>query len=159
MTKASTSRFIALATLCGTMATAALADGHEKSPEAKAVDARHAQMQVIGYSIGILGATAKGEMDFNSDMVDSAAQNIATMASLNRASLWIEGTEQGTVDDTRAKAEIWSDPEGFNAGFEKLKAAASAIVGASDAAAVGAGMGDLGGACKACHEKYRGPEN
>ena len=152
-------KVIGAAALCGIVATAAWSDGHGKSPEAKAVDARHAQMQVLGYSIGILGATAKGEMEFDSAMVDSAAENIATMATLNPASLWIEGTEQGAIEDSRAKAEIWSDREGFEAAFEKLETAASALVGAADAAAVGAGMGDLGGACKNCHETYRGPEN
>ena len=45
--------------------------------------------------------------------------------------------------------------------IEKLTAltnAADAMIGAPDQAAVGAAMGAIGGSCKACHEKYRGPK-
>ncbi|MCX7559885.1 cytochrome c [Sulfitobacter sp. F26204] len=139
------------------IASAALADGHAK--ENPAVAARQHQMQMIGYSIGILGAVAKGEMEYDAAMVSGAASNLATLASMDRATLWIEGTEQGAVDGSRAKAEIWSDPDGFAEKFSALGDAATALVGAADAAAVGAGMGSLGGACKACHETYRGPKN
>jgi cytochrome c556 len=142
------------AVLCGVIATASFAQG-----ENKAVAARHAQMQMIGYHTGLLGGVAKGEMAYDAAMVDAAASNIASLAAIERATMWIEGTEQGVADDSRAKTEIWSDAEGFDAAFEKLETAATAMVGAADAAAVGAGMGDLGGACKACHEEYRGPKN
>ncbi len=150
--------FIALAA-CGVIATANIAASQVKSSSNKSVVARHAQMQMIGYHIGVLGAVAKGEMDYDTAMVDAAAKNMAALAAMDRATLWIEGTEQGTVDGSRAKAEIWTDPAGFDASFASLEKASMALVGAADAAAVGAGLRDLGGACKACHEKYRGPEN
>lgn len=143
----------------GLIATATLAASHAAGPSNKAVAARHAQMQVIGYSIGLLGGIAKGEMEFESSTVDSAAQNIALLAKLDTTTLWPEGTEQGATDGSRAKPEIWTNREGFNAAFADLEQAATAVVGAADAAAVGAAMKDLGGACKACHEKFRGPKN
>ena len=157
MQKSFTTRTVT-AIVCGVIATAGFAASHGGG-ENKSVEARHAMMQMIAYHTGILGGIAKGEMDYDSAMVDAAAMNIASLAAMDRATLWIEGTEQGAAADSRAKPEIWSDPEGFGAAFEKLETAASALVGASDAAAVGVGMGDLGGACKACHETYRGPEN
>lgn len=141
------------------MATASLAASHESKSSNAAVNARHAQMQMVGYSIGVLGAVAKGEMEYSSEMVDSAAKNLQALARMDKASLWIAGTEQGTVDGSRAKAEIWSDPDGFAATFKQMEDAATALIGAADAGAVGAGMGALGGSCKACHEKYRGPKN
>ena len=140
------------------VATASFAGSHAKTDN-KAVAARHAQMQLIAYSIGILGATAKGEMEFDAEMVNSAATNLNKMATLDPATLWIAGTEQGAVAGSRAKAEVWSDADGFAAAFEKLASASAALVGAADAAAVGAGMGALGGSCKECHETYRGPKN
>lgn len=150
---------IAAFAAAATVATASLAASHESKSDNPAVNARHAQMQMVGYSIGVLGATAKGEMEFSAEMVDSAARNLQALARMDKASLWIAGTEQGAVTGSRAKAEIWSDPDGFAAGFVKLDEAATALIGAADAGAVGAGMGALGGTCKACHEKYRGPKN
>jgi cytochrome c556 len=98
-------------------------------------------------------------MDYDSAMVDAAAQNLAALAKLEHATLWVAGTEQGAVAGSRAKTEIWSDAEGFKAKFADMETAALAMVGAADAAAVGAAMGAIGGSCKGCHETYRGPKN
>ncbi|MBB3994520.1 cytochrome c556 [Sulfitobacter undariae] len=143
----------------GIIATAAFAESHSDKALEDAVKARHAQMQMISYHMGILGGIAKGETPYDSAMVDAAAQNMAALAGMAPASMWLEGSEQGFTEGSRAKTEIWSDAAGFEAQFEKLGAGALAMVGAADAAAVGAGMGAMGAACKACHEAYRGPKN
>ena len=139
-------------------ATASFSASHSKNSN-ETVAARHAQMGLIGYHTGILGAIAKGEMDYDSAIVDAAATNLRELAKMQRATLWIAGTEQGAVDGSRAKADVWSDAAGFAAKFTDLENAAGAMIGAADAAAVGAAMGGIGGACKACHETYRGPKN
>jgi cytochrome c556 len=141
------------------VATAGFAANHTASPGDKAVAARQAQMQIVGYSTGILGDIAKGEMEFDAEMVNSAATNLNTLAKLNLASLWVPGTEQGAVEGTRAKPEIWSDRAGFVEKFAGLEKASADLMGAADVDAVKAGMGPLGGACKACHDTYRGPKN
>ena len=141
------------------IATATIAGSHSGKDMDPAVAARHAQMQMIGYSIGILGAVAKGEMEFDAAMVNSAAANINSLAMLDRTTLWIEGTEQGAAHGSRAKAEIWSDPDGFAKEFDALAAAAEPLMTAADVDAVRANMQALGGSCSACHKKYRGPKN
>ena len=140
------------------IATASVAGSHALKDLEKPVAARHHQMQMVAYHIGILGAVAKGEMEYDAAMVSASASNIAALASMERATLWIEGTEQGVSKGSRAKAEIWSDPDGFAEKFKAMADASTALIGAADAAAVGAGIGALGGSCKACHEKYRGPK-
>ncbi|MBD3663157.1 c-type cytochrome [Sulfitobacter aestuariivivens] len=140
-------------------ATATFAASHSASSSNKAVAARHAQMQMIGYHIGVLGGIAKGEMEYDSAMVDAAAKNMRELAKMERATLWIEGTEQGAVDGSRAKASIWQDSDGFAAKFLDLQNAADAMVGAGSAEEVGSRMGALGKSCKDCHESYRGPKN
>ncbi|MEQ6247952.1 cytochrome c [Sulfitobacter sp. HNIBRBA3233] len=140
-------------------ATVAMAASHSQKGLEDAVKARHAQMQMVGYHTGMLGAIAKGEAEFDAQIVSAAAANLAALATMERATLWIEGSEQGAVEGSRAKAEIWSDPDGFAAKFGDLEKAALAFEGAADAAAVGAAMGALGGSCKGCHETYRGPKN
>ncbi len=143
----------------GIAATTAFAQGEADKARADAVSARHAQMQMVGYHTGVLGDIAKGERPFDSAMVDAAAGNIAALAKLEHATLWLEGSEQGAVEGSRAKSEIWSDAAGFTAKFTDMETAALALVGAADQGAVGAGMGALGESCKACHETYRGPKN
>lgn len=157
--KSYTKSIAALALSAGIIATASVAGSHSSKTMDPAVAARHSQMQIVGYSIGILGAVAKGEMAYDAAMVASAAANINAMAKLDRATLWTSGTEQGAAEGSRSKAEVWSDPAGFDAKFQGLADASAALMTAADAAAVGAGMGALGGACKACHETYRGPKN
>ncbi len=147
------------AVLCATLVTGAAFAGSHSAEENKAVQARKALMSMVGYHTGILGAIAKGEMPYDAAMVDASAANLQALAAMERATLWIEGTEQGAVPDSRAKVEIWSNRDDFGSKFAELEKAAAAISGASDAAAVGAAMGPLGGACKSCHETYRGPEN
>lgn len=142
----------------GLVTSASFAASHS-SVENKTVAARHAQMQMIAYHTGVLGAVAKGEMEFSADMVSAAATNLRELAKLNGATLWVAGTEQGAVDGSRAKTEVWSDAAGFAAKFTELENAASAAIGAADAGAVGAAMAGIGGSCKSCHEGYRGPKN
>jgi cytochrome c556 len=141
----------------GIAATTAFAQGEADKARADAVSARHAQMQMVGYHTGVLGGIAKGEVAYDSAVVDAAAQNLVALSGMKHATLWIADTEQGAVEGSRAKPEIWTDRAGFEAKFEDLSTAAQSLVGAADAAAVGAGMAALGESCKACHETYRGP--
>lgn len=141
------------------IATAGMAGSHSAKDLEPPVAARHYQMQMVGYHIGILGAVAKGEMEYDATMVSAAAANIASLAKMEPATLWTPGTEQGKAAGSRAKAEIWSDPEGFAEKFKVMADAATVLVDAGDLDAVRAGMGALGGSCKGCHEKYRGPKN
>ena len=74
-------------------------------------------MQMVGYHTGVLGSIAKGEIPYDSAMVDSSAKNLAALAGMEHATLWIAGTEQGAVAGSRAKPDVWSDAAGFKAKF------------------------------------------
>ena len=63
---------------------------------------------------------------------------------------------------TRAKAEIWSDPEGFRragAGLLLASRDLSAAARGGDVAAIRAAFRALGRACAGCHDPYRAPES
>ncbi|SFD75319.1 Cytochrome c556 [Sulfitobacter brevis] len=143
------------------VATAAFSASHVSKPQADSVKARQGQMQLIGYHTGILGAMAKGEAEYDAAKATSAAKNLNAAASFDRASLWLEGTEQGVADDNRAKAEIWTDAAGFDAKFMALQDASAAMIDAAgtDLDSLKVAMGDIGKACGACHDDYRGPKN
>jgi cytochrome c556 len=89
-------------------------------------------------------------------VVRSSANTIAGLAK--KASGWVP---QGTGPDVAkpgAKPEIWQDPKDFAAKLGALQKAAPAFAAAAagnDLGAIKAHYADLGGSCKACHDKYR----
>ena len=79
-------------------------------------------------------------------------------------SMFPEGSGPGGtgIDETRAKPEIWSDWAGFEAkakAFDDAAALLTVAAAANDLAAIGEAAKQVGAACKACHQDYRGPEN
>lgn len=112
---------------------------------------------------------AGGAMQFLSkyDGADKAKAEAAIAAlenvSQNIVSWFPEGTGPGAegVVKTRARPEIWSDRTGFEARAIAFAAAVESLKGAvaaNDPASVATLAGAVGGACKACHQAYRGPE-
>ncbi|WP_299148238.1 cytochrome c [uncultured Tateyamaria sp.] len=153
---------LALATFGITaMTVAAFAASHANPALEGPVKARNAQMGMISYHTGLLGSMAKGETPYDTATATAAAENLAAAAEMNRAVLWVEGTEQGAVAGSRAKAEIWSDAAGFEEKAVGLETAAAAMVTAAgtDLEALRGAMKGVGDACGACHKPYRGPKN
>jgi cytochrome c556 len=103
----------------------------------------------------IRGELEKGTPDFT--LVAAQANDI------NARAMKIEGHfPPGTsVDDglkTEALATIWEKPEEFKAAGQKLvdeSAKLATLAAAGDKAAVAAQAMAMGGACKACHDKFR----
>ena len=61
---------------------------------------------------------------------------------------------------TRAKAEIWSEPQRFRSASVDLVVAARRLEAAargSDTAAIQSAYRALGATCSACHDRFRGP--
>lgn len=70
------------------------------------------------------------------------------------AALLHPGTEKGVAPGSRAKLEIWENPDGFAAALDQFSEAALAIADAADfgdAAAYKARFDDLTVACSGCH--------
>jgi len=152
---------LALTTLAATaVAFTALADGHSKALES-AIQARKANMGVISYHTGLLGAMAKGDTPYDAAIATAAAENLAAAASMNRMVLWLEGSAQGTMEGTRARPEIWSDAAGFEEDAMALETATAAMVTAAgtDLDALRIAMAAVGTACGDCHKANRGPRN
>ena len=85
--------------------TPAYADGHLDGP----IKARKAVMQLYAYSLGTLGAMAKGNVEYNAEAAQAAADNLVKAASINQSSMWPQGSDSTALPDkTRAKAEIWT---------------------------------------------------
>lgn len=153
----STTRTIAIA--IGTsvaIAASAFAGGHSGPPE---VGARGGLMKNYAFNLGILGAMAKGEMEYDADIAAIASSNLAAVSGTDQSLLWKAGTDNGAIQGTRALPVIWSDAAGFKKASDDMAAAAAAMAGTSDLAGLQGAMGALGGACGACHKTFRAPNN
>jgi len=121
-----------------------------------AIKERQEVMEEVGKSIGALAAIAKKEAPFDAAVVKKNAETIADRLA-EAAKLFPKGSDTGDVE-TWAKADIWSDAEGFRESLEMSHAAAVAMAAVTDEAAFGPALGKLGNSCKTCHDKYRRPK-
>ena len=118
---------------------------------------RHDGMEAIGDSFKAAHRALGGTPD-----LPTVRTNAAKIAQLSQqASGWFPAGTGPDVAKTRAKPEIWQTAEDFAAKLRNFQAAAHAFDAAArgnDVAAMNARFADLGGACKACHDKYRAEE-
>lgn len=138
-----------------TLASMAFADGHaDVNP---AVTARQAHMQLYAHNLGILGGMAQGKADYDADAAQRAADNMVTLVSINQQSYWPMGTDNATIEGTKALPALWENFDNVMAIGADFSAAADAMaaVAGTDLASLQGAMRDLGGACSACHREYR----
>jgi len=116
---------------------------------------RHEGMEDIGNKNKILRrelATASPDLA----AVRAAAAAIARHSS--EASHWFPRGTGPELGKTGAKPEIWQNPQDFASKLHNFQVAARAFDAAAragDINAIKARYADLGGTCKACHDKYR----
>ncbi|OWU84870.1 hypothetical protein ATO6_11190 [Oceanicola sp. 22II-s10i] len=140
---------------------AAIGASHADPAIAGAVKARKAVMDLYAYNLGQLGAMAKGDVEYNADAAKAAAENLHALASMNQMSLWPQGSDNGSVEGTRALPAIWENMEDVGAKAMALTEATATMaeVAGNDQAALQGAMAGVGGACGACHKAYRAPES
>ena len=114
------------------------------------VKARMDTMQVIRQNTGILGDMAGGKTAFDAEAALAAKTALASAAGEIAARF----EPQETDPVAEARPEIWTNWDDFVTKAEALVTAAEAV-DASSLDGVRAGMGGIGGSCKACHEAYR----
>ena len=147
--------------LTATGLSVAIADGHKKKgPFHNEIEARQALMQMYKFNIGILGAMAKGKMDYNAEKATRAAGNLKMAAAIDQSDMWPKGsdlTNKEVTTKTTAKMEAWTTmPKVVDA--HKVFADASAKL--ADAAGSGldglrGAIGGVGKSCKGCHDDFR----
>lgn len=135
------------------MAMLAVALPKEKALQVMHV--RHEGMESIGKNLKALHRELESSSPFM-PTVRSSAGNIAGLSK--KASGWFPAGTGPDVAKTGAKPDIWQNPQDFLSKLHNFQAAAQAMNAAasgSDVDAMKARFADLGGACKACHDKYR----
>ncbi|MBT8408805.1 MAG: cytochrome c [Alphaproteobacteria bacterium] len=153
-----TRNILALSLGAAVIAGAAFADSHAANP---AVKARQSHMQLYSFNLGILGTMAKGETEYDAEAASAAATNLATLAQLNQSAYWPQGTDNASMEGTRALPAIWNDfPDILTKSKAMVDAAVALEASAGDGLeALQAGIGPVGGACGGCHKPYRQSNN
>ena len=145
--------FSALAALA-VVATTASADVPQ------AVKARQGQFNIMALNLGILGGMAKGAVEYDAAAAQAAADTLVAIAGSNQMPLWAPGTDNMSIDGTRALPAAWDNIEDVTAKWMAFGAAAAEMqaVASNGQGELGPMLGKIGGACKACHEVYRAPQ-
>jgi cytochrome c556 len=143
--------------LAATAAIVTLASGPAAAQFAKPEDAikyRQSAFTVMASHFGRIAAMAQGKVPFDAQAAAANAAVVSTMARLPFTAFG-PGTDKGAP--TRAKPAVFTDPK-----VKDLADKMVAEVGKLDAAArsgnldaIKAAAGDVGKACKACHDDYR----
>jgi cytochrome c556 len=146
-----------------TLATIALAVpvwAQDDAPFKMEIKARQGIMAYRALNIGVLGAMAKGEAEYNAEAAQAAANNLVATGTLDESMLWPQGSDNSANPMSTADAKAWTAEAEIGAKDEAFKTAAAAM-----AAAAGGGldglkeaMGPLGKSCGGCHEAARIPK-
>ena len=127
-------------------------------PNEKAIKARQSVMKLQSWYAGPLFAMAKGDMEYNAEMAKTYAANLNLMVNAEAGAMWPEGTDNGAyAGKTRALPETWTTwPEaGKKSEALSESAAALAEVAGDGLDALRSKIGDVGKACKGCHDDFR----
>ncbi len=130
------------------LSSAALADAKAS------IEAREACMKANGGMMKVMVPVIKGQKPYDKAAIDASIAN-AQKACGGWADWWGEDTKPGGAVKTEAKAEIWSDPKGFEAAGAAYVKAEAAVLASTDEASFKAAFPALGKACQGCHEKFR----
>ena len=116
---------------------------------------RHEGMETIGKNFKAIHRALDGSSP-DIAVVRSSAKTIAGLSQ--KASGWFPKGTGPELGKTGAKPEIWQSPEDFTTKLRNFQATAKAFNAAAasgDLNAVKVRASELGGSCKACHDKYR----
>lgn len=121
------------------------------------IAARQGQMRVQALNFGTLSAMVRGQMEYDAETAQAAANNLAAIAMLDQRFAWPEGSSLMDVDSTQAMPDIWDDFDAFLAEWNGFVSAAQELqaVAGDGPEALGAGVQALGRTCGSCHETYQ----
>jgi len=121
----------------------------------KVMHERHEGMESVGKNTKAI----KRELDAASPNLATVRGSAAQIANLSaKASGWFPAGTGPDVGKTGAKPEIWQNQKDFAAkltAFQKAAQAMDAAAKGNDVGAMKTRFADMGGTCKACHDKYR----
>ncbi|MCV2890033.1 c-type cytochrome [Ruegeria aquimaris] len=136
------------------------AASHAQGEFAREIKARQAQMTLYAFNLGILGAMAKGEAEYDAEAAALAANNLAAAKSIWMPTAWPAGSDNASVEGTRALPAIWAADSDIGAKSQAMGEAVAALQAAAgtDLEALRGAIGPVGASCGGCHKSFRAEE-
>ncbi|HEY7377932.1 MAG TPA: cytochrome c [Steroidobacteraceae bacterium] len=134
---------------------ATLAQDKPPSKAEQAIKYRQSVYKVILWNFGPMAGMVQGKIPYDATDFAKRAERVATMAPM-----LLEGYPQGSNTDapTRAKPEVWQNFDEFTKLMHNMEDKAAALASVAKEGNLDksrAAVGELGDACKACHDKFR----
>jgi cytochrome c556 len=131
----------------------------EQVSAADAYKIRHERYEEMGDSLKAINRELKG----SAPDVPRIQREAATLAALGaQISGWFPaGSGPDVHAKSRAKSEVWSDPQGFeeaHKGYLQQAQSFKRVTDGGDVEQIRAAAQVLGKSCGTCHDKYRAPE-
>ena len=145
------SKHIVVAALALGIAAGALA---QAKPEDE-IRYRQSVMNVVGRAFGPMVNMAQDKVPYNGDVVAKNTRVLETVIGLHWASFG-PGTDKGAP--TKADPKIWTEATKFKEAADRVQQSVgklSQTVKGGDEKAVKGAVGDVGKACKSCHDDFR----
>ena len=139
----------AFAALTPILATADFAKSED------AIRYRQSALFILSQNFGRIGAMVNDKVPFDAAVAKESAAIVSVIGHLPWTAFG-PGTDKGA--NTKARAEIWSQPDKFVAAQERLTSTLPKLTAAAqtgDKATLKAAFGDAAGACKNCHDSFR----
>lgn len=117
-----------------------------------AVKYRQSAFTLLASHFGRMDGVVKGQVPYDAEQIKKNVALVNSLAQLPWAAFG-QGTEGGG-----ARAEVWSDPEGFKKAEQRFTSAVADLTVAADSGELGKlreAFGKVGASCKACHDSYR----
>lgn len=149
--------------IAATLAIAAAATAHAQMKPEDAIRARQSIMRVVGLNFGPVAGMAQDKIPFNKDAFVANATRLESVWAMDASRFFGAGTDKPVAGSkiagfTDALPAVWSDAAKFKAAFDENTSAIAKLAAAArsgDEAAMKAAAGNVGKACKGCHDDFR----
>jgi len=130
-------------------------------PNLYLIKARQGEMQVRAFSAAPLFDMAKGKVPYDADRAAALANNLLVLTRVDIGAAWAPGTGKDKYPGkTTAKPDIWDNLDEVQKHGQEYDAAVNELVKVAGGGldALRSKIGDLGQACKGCHDDFREKE-
>ena len=130
----------------------------EDDPLLSAIKARQGDMRNRDWNIGWLFQMAKGDIEYDAESAAAYANNLKILSTLKNGNQWMEGSDsEAYPGESGALPETWSTypavADKGKAYYESIDALVEVAGNGQDA--LRSKIGDVGDACKSCHDDFR----
>jgi cytochrome c556 len=145
---------LSLFLMCSSALLAGCDNAAKDTHPQKLLSQRQAIFKKMTKTLEPLGLVARGRKDYVRGEFAEGAQTLKDLSSQP----WVFFSADGNYPPTRAKPEVWSQPEKFKQAQTDFQATVDKLVvvsGSADLPAVSQAVDAVQKSCKSCHDQFR----